>query len=134
MCNSLQSRGQAPLSTEFPSKEYWSGLPFPTSRDFPDPGVEPKSLASPALAGSSKSHQFIKFQPLSSCFLNILFDGMGCINKAFLSKHNGTSRKISDSFFGLGAGPAIFSHETPFFRERMTDICAVVIQTWVVHN
>ena len=42
---------QAPLSTEFPSQEYWSGLPFPTPRDLPDPGVKPESLASPALAG-----------------------------------------------------------------------------------
>ena len=50
MSNSLQPHGQAPLPTEFPSKEYWSGLPFLTSRDFPDPGIEPESLASPALA------------------------------------------------------------------------------------
>ena len=42
---------QAPLSMEFPSQEYWSGLPFPTPRDLPDPGVKPESLASPALAG-----------------------------------------------------------------------------------
>ena len=84
MSNSLQPHGQAPLPTEFPSKEYWSGLPFLTSRDFPDPGIEPESLASPALAGSSKNHQFIKFQRLGTCLLNILFDGMGCIDKAFL--------------------------------------------------
>ena len=30
---------------------YWSGLPFPPPGDLPDPGIEPKSLASPALAG-----------------------------------------------------------------------------------
>ena len=29
-------------------KEYWSGLPFPTPGDLPNPGIEP---ASPALAG-----------------------------------------------------------------------------------
>ena len=39
---------QAPLSMEFPRQEYWSGLPFPTPRDLPDPGIEP---AFPALAG-----------------------------------------------------------------------------------
>ena len=33
-------------------QEYWSGLPCPPSGDLPDPGIEPKSLASPALAGS----------------------------------------------------------------------------------
>ena len=42
---------QAPLSVEFSSQEYWSGLPFPTPGDLPNPGVEPESLASPALAG-----------------------------------------------------------------------------------
>ena len=36
---------QAPLSMEFSRQEYWSGLPFPSSRDLPDPGPEPKSPA-----------------------------------------------------------------------------------------
>ena len=31
-------------------KEYWSGLPFPTPEDLPDPGIKLNSLASPALA------------------------------------------------------------------------------------
>ena len=42
---------QAPLSMEFSRQESWSGLPFPTPGDLPDPGTEPMSLASPALAG-----------------------------------------------------------------------------------
>ena len=42
---------QAPLSMEFSRQEYWSGLPFPTSGDLPDPGVESLSLESPAVAG-----------------------------------------------------------------------------------
>ena len=32
-------------------QEYWSGLPCPSPRDFPDPGIEPTSFTSPALAG-----------------------------------------------------------------------------------
>jgi len=39
---------QAPLSMEFPRQEYWSGLPFPSSKDLPDPGIK---LMSPALMG-----------------------------------------------------------------------------------
>ena len=31
--------------------EHWSGLAFPTPGDLPDPGIEPMSLTSPALAG-----------------------------------------------------------------------------------
>ena len=34
---------QAPLSMEFSRQEYWSGLPFPTPEDLPDPGMEPGS-------------------------------------------------------------------------------------------
>ena len=41
---------QAPLSMEFSRQEYWSGLPFPTPGDLSDPGIEPESLVSPALA------------------------------------------------------------------------------------
>ena len=33
------------------SQEYWSGLPLPGPGDHPNPGIEPASLASPALAG-----------------------------------------------------------------------------------
>ena len=38
---------QAPLSMGFPGEEYWSGLPFPSPGDLPNPGIEPSS----ALAG-----------------------------------------------------------------------------------
>ena len=42
---------QAPPSMGFPRQEYWSGLPCPPSEDLPDPGIEPASLQSPAVAG-----------------------------------------------------------------------------------
>ena len=42
---------QVPLSVEFSRQEYWSGLPFLTPGDLTDPGIEPTSFASPALAG-----------------------------------------------------------------------------------
>ena len=42
---------QAPLSMRFSRQEYWSGLPFPSPGDLPDPGIEPASLTSPTLAG-----------------------------------------------------------------------------------
>ena len=34
---------QAPQSMEFSRQEYWSGLPFPSLGDLPDPGIEPRS-------------------------------------------------------------------------------------------
>ena len=36
---------QAPLSIGFSREEYWSGLPFPSPGDLPDPGIEPRSPA-----------------------------------------------------------------------------------------
>ena len=34
---------QAPLSMGFSRKGYWSGLPFPSPGELPDPGIEPRS-------------------------------------------------------------------------------------------
>ena len=43
---------QALLSMRFPRQEYWSGLPFPSSWNLPNPGIIKLScLRSPALAG-----------------------------------------------------------------------------------
>ena len=36
---------QAPQSMGFSRQEYWSGLPFPSPADLPDPGIEPGSPA-----------------------------------------------------------------------------------------
>ena len=41
---------QAPLSMGFPRQEYWSGLPFPSQWDCPNPEIKPKS---PALQADS---------------------------------------------------------------------------------
>ena len=49
---------QAPLSMQFSRQEYWSGLPFPSERNLPDPGIEPRP---PALAG-----EFFNTEPQGS--------------------------------------------------------------------
>ena len=36
---------QVPLSVGFPRQECWSGLPYPSPGDLPDPGTEPGSPA-----------------------------------------------------------------------------------------
>ena len=41
---------QAPLSMRFSKQEYWSGLPFPSPDNLPNPGIEGMSLTSPAAA------------------------------------------------------------------------------------
>ena len=40
---------QAPLAIGFSRQEYWSGLPFPSPGDLPDPGIKLESPASPTL-------------------------------------------------------------------------------------
>ena len=39
---------KTPLSMEFSTQEYWSGLPFPPPGDLPNPAIEPGSPALPA--------------------------------------------------------------------------------------
>ena len=53
MSDSLQPyvARQVPLSMGFSRQEYWSGLPYPPPGDLPNPGIEPMSFTSPALAG-----------------------------------------------------------------------------------
>ena len=51
LCNPMDCTAhQAPLSMEFSKQEYWSGLPFLTPGDLPNPGIEP---GCPALQADS---------------------------------------------------------------------------------
>ena len=50
---------QASLSMAFSRQEYWSGLPFSSPGDLPDPGIKPTSPVSPALLGG-----FFSTEPL----------------------------------------------------------------------
>ena len=47
---------QGPLSMEFSRQEYWSGLPFPTTGDLPDPNIKPRSPVSPTMVGRILYH------------------------------------------------------------------------------
>ena len=64
---------QAPLSRGLSRQEYWSGLPFPSPGDLPDPGSEPASPAHLTLAGRfftsvppGKSDYFIVYTNIES--------------------------------------------------------------------
>ena len=58
-CNPLKNSLPSPPSMGFPRQECWIGWPLPSPEVLPNPGIEPESLASPALqAGSLQlSHQ-----------------------------------------------------------------------------
>ena len=64
---------QAPMSMDFSRQEYWSGLPFSTPRDLPDPEVEPASLMSPALKGRFFTNDATWEAQLSKTWINYSF-------------------------------------------------------------
>ena len=51
LCDPWTVAHQAPLSMGFSKQKYWSGLPYHPPGDLPDPGIEPASPTSSALAG-----------------------------------------------------------------------------------
>ena len=55
-CNPVDCSLPGSSAVEFSRQEYWSGFPFPSPGDLPDPGIEPES---PALQADSLllSHQ-----------------------------------------------------------------------------
>ena len=69
---------QSSLSVGLPRQDYWSGLPFPSPGDPPDPGIEPTS---PALAGG-----FFPLSHLGSPNLSIPSCLLTCEGSAFLVK------------------------------------------------
>ena len=71
---------QAPLSMGFFRQEYYSGLPFPTPEDLPNPGIKPTSLKSPELqANSLPSVPPGKLMPIWYWFLFVWFGFFVCL-------------------------------------------------------
>ena len=64
---------QAPPSMGFSRQEYWSGLPFPSPGDLPDPGIEPGSSAFQADALTSE----LLMMGIGFCFVFFFFDMLG---------------------------------------------------------
>ena len=79
-CPTLRLRGLLPTrllrrqSTEFFRQEYWSGLPFPSPGDLPDPGIEPGSPALPADALPSEPQGSPVFKCACTCTCLCLCD------------------------------------------------------------
>ena len=53
LCHPWTVAHQTPPSMGFSRQEYWSGLPFPSPGDLPDPGIEPRSPTLQADASTS---------------------------------------------------------------------------------
>ena len=73
LCNPWTVAHQPPLSMGFSRQEYWSGLPFPSPEDLPDPRIEP---VSPVWQGiSCITNGFFTAEPPGEALV-----GMGLIN------------------------------------------------------
>ena len=57
-CPTLQHHGLTIPPMEFSRPEYWSGYPFPSLGDLPNPGIEPRS---PALQADSLPTEALLF-------------------------------------------------------------------------
>ena len=87
---------QAPLSMGLPRQECWSGLPFPSSGDLPNPGIEP---GSPVLQADSLPTE-LPGKPAH-------FSNSYCLHQQFsnsLPKHTWKTRHgpLSSTFQGMG--------------------------------
>ena len=60
LCNPADCTYQALPSMGFSRQEYWSGLPFPSPRDLPSPGIEPRSpaLQAATLTSEPAAHNY----------------------------------------------------------------------------
>ena len=71
LCDPMDVAYQAPWSMGFSRQEYWSGLPFPSPGDLPNPGTKP---GSPALQTDA-----LLSEPLGKSHVQFFWDPMDCI-------------------------------------------------------
>ena len=73
LCDPLDYSPPGTLSMEFFRQEYQNGLPLPPSEDLPDPGINPASLASPALQADSLPAEPSGKPPFISGVFHLIF-------------------------------------------------------------
>ena len=108
-CNPMDCSHQAPLSMGFSRQEYWSGLPFPSPGDLPDPGIEP---ASPALQADSLPTELGQ-KPLNTVLHLNRVECLVCCNRiafkqiiSFQRPQSSSSPRLnsSEAFWNLSPG------------------------------
>ena len=75
---------QAPPAMGFSRQQYWSGLPFPSPRDLPDPGIEPGSptLQVDTLPSEPPGIYFLnRFTQIQSIFWNVYWGSSTVLEK-----------------------------------------------------
>ena len=82
---------QAPPSMRFSWQEYWSGLPFPSPGDLPDPAIEPRSptLQADALTSEPKTLLIWRWAQLNHLSLEAITKLCTFFHSnSFLTKHH----------------------------------------------
>ena len=76
----------APLSVGFSRQEYWSGLPFPSPGDLPDPGIEPRSstLGAEALTSEPPGKPIIHISGISKVFVFLCLTSFSMLRQVAL--------------------------------------------------
>ena len=89
---------QASLSMGFSRQEYWSGLPFPSPGDLPNPGIKPESPALEADALTSEPPGKPRTVILPFFFFHDI--GIFDIFERLLNSCHGTEQRWANQFFG----------------------------------
>ena len=74
LCKPLTVAHQAPQSVGFSRQEYWSGLPFPSPRDLPNPGIEPRS---PTLQADALPSEMVAITKKNNWYCLVIRSGEG---------------------------------------------------------
>ena len=88
---------QAPPSMGFSRQEYWSGLPFPSPEDLPDPGIKSRSpkLQAGALTSEPPGKPYTN---MSTCMYTCIFLHTHIHTYIFMYTHVCMYIYLSDSF------------------------------------
>ena len=128
---------QASLSRAFPRQEYWSGWPFPSPGDLPDPGMEHGSLALQADSLPPEPSGICKFVILPSPVLFILLYAFHriCHQPAYymftcnLSLQALLSPSRIKDFFSFLQNPQLLAHSG---GGLVTKLCPTLAIPWTV--
>ena len=99
---------QAPPSMGFSGQEYWSGLPFPSPGDLPNPGIKPRS---PALQTDALSSE----PPETAISIRVFSDGKESVyNSGYLGLIVGLRRSLEEE---MATHSSILARRIPWTEE-----------------
>ena len=119
---------QAPLFMRFPRQEHWSGLPFPSPGNFPDPGMKPTP---PTLAGEFSTAEPWR-NPIQICTL-MLYHCVWWLSVFSLSHNHLWEQGVhSVGFISLAQCKVWFRHKHLLTRWLYEHFCRKMILPYVV--